>query len=190
MQTPQPSDGPRPTPRTPAPEPRPPRDDPDRLRIVEFPANTDDLPTIISARKPGSSAEYTPLPPDAEDVRGRRLGHFELVESIGVGDILTGQCQSNLAAANDRPRADGVKPRRRRIGLLGVRRGLLLPDHRRNKRTNDASPPEGGAGGVAPNCGFRIAKVRSECRTLRGIHGDVAQRSRRLRIQDLQLAVE
>jgi len=90
MQNPQPSDGPRSTPRTPAP--RPPRDDSERLRLVEFPGNTDDIPTVITTKKTGSRSGVQPNADDArafDDVRGRRLGHFELIEPIGTGGMAT-----------------------------------------------------------------------------------------------------
>jgi len=90
MQNPQPSDGPRSTPRTPAS--RPPRDDSDRLRLVEFPGNTDDIPTVITTKKPSSHTGGRPDPDDSQsvdDVRGRRLGHFELIEPIGTGGMAT-----------------------------------------------------------------------------------------------------
>jgi hypothetical protein len=90
MQNPQPSDGPRSTPRTPAP--RPPREDSDRLRLVEYPSNTDDLPTVITTKKPSSRPGAQLNPDDAhalDDLRGRRLGHFELIEPIGSGGMAT-----------------------------------------------------------------------------------------------------
>jgi hypothetical protein len=89
MQNPQPSDGPRSTPRTPAP--RPPRED-SELRLVEFPGSTDDIPTVITTKRPGSrpGAESGPAGGHGlADLRGRRLGHFELIEPIGSGGMAT-----------------------------------------------------------------------------------------------------
>ena len=59
MQNPQPSEGPRSTPRTPAP--RPPREDSERLRLADLPVNTDDIPTVITNRKPGFCIAYKSL---------------------------------------------------------------------------------------------------------------------------------
>src|SRR5262245_60871947 len=90
MQNPQSSEGPRSTPRTPAP--RPPRDDSERLRLVEFASHTDDIPTVITTKKPGSRSGARQNAADAravEDLRGRRLGHFELIEPIGTGGMAT-----------------------------------------------------------------------------------------------------
>src|SRR5262245_39087738 len=90
MQNPQPSEGPRSTPRTPAP--RPPREDSERLRLVEFPSNTDDIPTVITTKRPGSRSQGQSGTTDVQasaDLRGRRLGHFELIEPIGSGGMAT-----------------------------------------------------------------------------------------------------
>jgi hypothetical protein len=76
MHPPSPSEGPRP------------RTDSERLRLAAYvpggddPPNTDDTPTVISARPPAAAR---PTGPD--DLRGRRLGHFELIEPVGVGGM-------------------------------------------------------------------------------------------------------
>src|SRR5206468_4828929 len=51
-----------------------------------------DIPTVITTKKAGSRPGAQPNPDDAQpldDVRGRRLGHFELIEPIGTGGMAT-----------------------------------------------------------------------------------------------------
>src|SRR5207249_4084412 len=57
-----------------------PRSDPDLL--ADAAPNSDDVPTVISKRHPRPSPFA-----GVEDLRGRRLGHFELIEPIGVGGM-------------------------------------------------------------------------------------------------------
>src|SRR6516165_10163376 len=80
-----PADGPRPEP---APAPAPlvfaPRSDSERRRFADLAPPTDDVPTVISGRRPPANG---PAGPPGEDLRGRRLGHYELVEPIGVGGM-------------------------------------------------------------------------------------------------------
>ncbi|MFO0808057.1 MAG: serine/threonine-protein kinase [Gemmataceae bacterium] len=61
-----------------------PRTDSERLRLAALASNTDDSPTIISANKPHPSPTNSAA---RVDLRGRRLGHFELIEPIGVGGM-------------------------------------------------------------------------------------------------------
>ena len=62
-----------------------PRTDSERRRLAELVPATDDAPTVISSRRP-RGADATPLA-ETDDLRGRRLGHFELIEPIGVGGM-------------------------------------------------------------------------------------------------------
>ena len=85
MQHDPPSAGPRPgSSVVPIPPVLAPRTESERLRLAEIVPATDDAPTIISLKRPNTGG--TPVAP-SEDLRGRRLGHFELAESIGVGRI-------------------------------------------------------------------------------------------------------
>ena len=57
---------------------------------TEQPGNTDDAPTIITRNHaPGLSQPPTPpaVPGDPPTVVGRKLGHFELIESVGSGGM-------------------------------------------------------------------------------------------------------
>src|SRR4051812_28188291 len=81
-----PPEGPRPGSSV-VPTPPPvfaPRTESERRRLAELVPATDDAPTVITARRPGPGG-VSVAHPDA--LRGRRLGHFELVEPIGVGGM-------------------------------------------------------------------------------------------------------
>ncbi len=70
----------------PAPPVLAPRTDSERRRLAELAPNTDDSPTVISGPRQSPGA-YGPGSPAGDDLRGRRLGHFELCEPIGVGGM-------------------------------------------------------------------------------------------------------
>jgi serine/threonine protein kinase len=82
-----PSDGPRPGSSV-VPFPvLAPRTESERRRLAELVPATDDVPTVISSNKPRRTnglAVHADL-----DLRGRRLGHFELIEPIGSGGMAT-----------------------------------------------------------------------------------------------------
>src|SRR5262245_4996966 len=61
------------------------RSDSEKRRVDAVVVNSDNAPTVITTRRPHPSGQ-PPLRLDG-DVRGRRLGHFELVESVGVGGM-------------------------------------------------------------------------------------------------------
>src|SRR5438552_881704 len=62
-----------------------PRTESEKLRLADLMPATDDAPTVISPPRPraGGSPRFRP----DGDVRGRPLGHFELIESVGVGGM-------------------------------------------------------------------------------------------------------
>jgi hypothetical protein len=73
-----------------APQPPPllaQRSDSERSRLADIAPNTDDAPTVISARRPPAAGGLTPPARPLDDLRGRRLGHFELIEPIGAGGM-------------------------------------------------------------------------------------------------------
>ena len=87
MQHDPPSAGPRPgSSVVPLPPVLAPRTESERRRLAELVPATDEAKTVISARKPPSPALTPPARPE-DDLRGRRLAHFEIVESIGVGGM-------------------------------------------------------------------------------------------------------
>ncbi len=86
MQHDPPSAGPRPgSTVVPLPPVLAPRTESERRRLAELVPATDDAPTIISAKRLANGLTTAARPED--DLRGRRLGHFEIVESIGVGGM-------------------------------------------------------------------------------------------------------
>jgi serine/threonine protein kinase len=62
-----------------------PRTESEKRQLNAIVANTDNAPTVITNRRPHPGGQ-PPLRLDGE-VRGRRLGHFELIESVGVGGM-------------------------------------------------------------------------------------------------------
>src|SRR5437867_2973277 len=60
------------------------RSESEKRRLASLAPNTDNAPTVISAHRPQAGGAAVPLP---DDVRGRRLGHFELIEPIGAGGM-------------------------------------------------------------------------------------------------------
>ncbi len=56
-------------------------------QIAPRSSDTDDAPTIVSSQKPHPLLTPAPLPGSQGDLRGRRLGHFELIEAVGVGGM-------------------------------------------------------------------------------------------------------
>jgi hypothetical protein len=62
-----------------------PKSESERRRLAELVPATDDAPTVISANV-SRGAHATPLAGN-DDLRGRRLAHFEIVEPIGAGGM-------------------------------------------------------------------------------------------------------
>ena len=60
-----------------------PRSESERRRLAEIVPATDNAPTVISAKRPIAGSNGS----QPDDLRGRRLGHFELAESLGVGGM-------------------------------------------------------------------------------------------------------
>jgi predicted Ser/Thr protein kinase len=81
-----PSAGPRPgSSVVPTPPVLAPRTESERRRLAEIAPATDNAPTVISAKRLANG--LTPPARAEDDLRGRRLGHFELAESLGVGGM-------------------------------------------------------------------------------------------------------
>jgi serine/threonine protein kinase len=59
-------------------------DEPTSITRLPLPANSDDTPTIISSGRPRTQGPDSQL---VESLTGRKLGHFELIESVGVGGM-------------------------------------------------------------------------------------------------------
>jgi hypothetical protein len=61
-----------------------PKSESERRRLAELVPATDEAPTVISAKGP---AGMNPVARPDDDLRGRRLAHFEIVEPIGAGGM-------------------------------------------------------------------------------------------------------